>query len=52
LLRGKFITCARQVQRAIEDFVLDKNTFPQSWVDASAKHQELYTDKIRNLQYD
>ncbi|MDQ3041569.1 MAG: macro domain-containing protein [Acidobacteriota bacterium] len=47
-----FNTCARQVQRAIEDFVLDKNTFPQSWVDASAKHQELYTDKIRNLQYD
>ncbi len=47
-----FNTCARQMQRAIEDFVLEKNTFPQSWVDASAKHQELYTDKIRNLQYD
>lgn len=47
-----FNTCARQMQRAIEDFTLDKNTFPQSWVDASAKHQELYTDKIRNLQYD
>lgn len=47
-----FNTCARQMQKAIEDFVLDKNTFPQSWVDASAKHQELYTDKIRNLQYD
>lgn len=47
-----FNTCARQMRRAIEDFVFDKNTFPQSWVDASAKHQELYTDKIRNLQYD
>lgn len=47
-----FNTCAKQMQKAIEDFVLDKNTFPQSWVDASAKHQELYTDKIRNLQYE
>ncbi|MEP7038012.1 MAG: macro domain-containing protein [Acidobacteriota bacterium] len=47
-----FNTCARQMQKAIKDFVLDENTFPQSWVDASAKHQELYTDKIRNLQYD
>jgi len=45
-------TCAKQMQKAIEDFVLDKHTFPHSWVDASAKHQELYTDKIRNLQYD
>ena len=50
--RVGFNTCARQMQKAIEDFALDKNTFPLSWVDASAKHQELYTDKIRNLQYD
>jgi O-acetyl-ADP-ribose deacetylase (regulator of RNase III) len=47
-----FNTCARQMQKAIKDFILDENAFPQSWVDASAKHQELYTDKIRNLQYD
>lgn len=47
-----FNTCAKQMRRAIEDFVLDRNTFPQSWVDASAKHQELYTDRIRNLQYE
>lgn len=47
-----FNTCARQMQRAIEDVTLEKYTYPQSWVDASAKHQELYTDKIRNLQYD
>ena len=47
-----FNTCARQVQKAIEDIVLDEKKFPVSWVDASAKHQELYTDKIRNLQYD
>lgn len=50
--RVGFNTCARQVQKAIVDFVLDKNSFPLSWVDASAKHQELYTDRIRNLQYD
>lgn len=47
-----FNTCARQVQKAIEDVVLEKQTFPLSWVDASAKHQELYTDRIRNLQYE
>jgi O-acetyl-ADP-ribose deacetylase (regulator of RNase III) len=50
--RVGFNTCARQIQKAIEDFVLDENTFPHSWVDASAKHQELYTDRIRNLQYE
>jgi O-acetyl-ADP-ribose deacetylase (regulator of RNase III) len=47
-----FNTCARQMQKAVEEFVCKTNSFPQSWVDASAKHQELYTDKIRNLQYD
>lgn len=47
-----FNTCARQMQKAIEDFILGKYSFPISWVDASAKHQELYTDRIRNLQYD
>jgi O-acetyl-ADP-ribose deacetylase (regulator of RNase III) len=50
--RVGFNTCARQMQKAIEDIVLDEKKFPVSWVDASAKHQELYTDKIRNLQYD
>jgi O-acetyl-ADP-ribose deacetylase (regulator of RNase III) len=47
-----FNTCARQMQKAIEDVVLEKQEFPLSWVDASAKHQELYTDRIRNLQHD
>lgn len=47
-----FNTCASQVQKAIEDVILKKRTFPLSWVDASAKHQELYTDRIRNLQYE
>jgi O-acetyl-ADP-ribose deacetylase (regulator of RNase III) len=50
--RVGFNTCARQVQKAIENFALNKNDYPLSWVDASAKHQELYTDRIRNLQYD
>jgi O-acetyl-ADP-ribose deacetylase (regulator of RNase III) len=50
--RVGFNNCARQVQKAIENFVLDKNDFPLSWVDASAKHQELYTYRIRKLQYD
>ena len=45
-------TCARQVQAAIEEVVLGNYKFPQSWADAQARHQQLYTDRIRDLQYD
>ncbi|HZS09771.1 MAG TPA: macro domain-containing protein [Blastocatellia bacterium] len=43
-------TCARQFRAAIEEVVLEKYTFPKTWADAQARHQRLYTDRIRDLQ--
>jgi O-acetyl-ADP-ribose deacetylase (regulator of RNase III) len=45
-------TCAHQVRTAIEDVVLKKSGFPTSWKDAQRRHQQLYSDNIRDLQYD
>ncbi len=45
-------TCARQVRAAIDDVVLGKYTMPKSWSEASERHQLLYTDRPRDLQYD
>jgi O-acetyl-ADP-ribose deacetylase (regulator of RNase III) len=45
-------TCARQVRAAIEDVILGRNEFPQSWADAQRRHQQLYTDHIRDLQHE
>jgi O-acetyl-ADP-ribose deacetylase (regulator of RNase III) len=45
-------TCARQVRAAIEEVILGKNEFPQSWADAQKRHQQLFTDQIRDLQYE
>ena len=44
-------TCARQVRAAIEDVVLGRTPFPASWDEAQERHQRLYTDKPRDLQY-
>jgi O-acetyl-ADP-ribose deacetylase (regulator of RNase III) len=44
-------TCARQVRAAIEEAVLGTHEFPQSWADAQKRHQQLYTDRIRDLQH-
>lgn len=45
-----FETCARQVRAAIEEVVLGNRNFPTSWADAQAKHQRLYSDRVRDLQ--
>jgi O-acetyl-ADP-ribose deacetylase (regulator of RNase III) len=45
-----FNTCARQMQSAIEDTVLDQYKMPKSWAEASERHQLLYTDRPRRLQ--
>ncbi len=45
-------TCAHQVRAAIEDVVLNKRGFPTSWKDAQTRHQQLYTDSVRDLQYE
>ena len=42
--------CARQVRQAIEDIILDRFTSPQSWLEASIRHQLLYTDRLGLLQ--
>jgi O-acetyl-ADP-ribose deacetylase (regulator of RNase III) len=44
-------TCARQVRAAIEDTVLGRYTMPRSWAEASERHQLLYTNRVRRLQY-
>lgn len=45
-----FNTCAKQVHDAIQDFVLNNESFPKTWAEAQAKHQMLYTDRIKDLQ--
>ncbi|MDQ2829023.1 MAG: macro domain-containing protein [Chloroflexota bacterium] len=44
-------TCARQVRAAIDDVVRGQYTMPQSWAEASERHQLLYTDRPRRLQH-
>lgn len=43
-------TCARQVAAAIEEVIVGEGTYPKTWADAQARHQLLYTDRIRDLQ--
>lgn len=42
--------CAHQVRMAIEEVLFEKSEFPKSWSEAQAKHQQLYTDEVRDLQ--
>jgi O-acetyl-ADP-ribose deacetylase (regulator of RNase III) len=44
--------CARQVRAAIEEVVLEERKFPLSWADAQKQHQQLYTNRIRDLQHE
>jgi O-acetyl-ADP-ribose deacetylase (regulator of RNase III) len=44
-------TCAQQVREAISDVVLGTYRMPQSWAEASERHQLLYTTQVRRLQY-
>lgn len=43
--------CARQMRAAYDEVVLEKGSFPLSWVDAQQKHQLLYAQQTKNLQY-
>lgn len=43
--------CARQVRAAIKEVVFDDYEFPTSWADAQMRHQQMYTDRFRDLQY-
>ena len=42
---------ARQTKRAIEDVIEEKYFFPQSWWEASERHQLLYSENARDLQH-
>jgi O-acetyl-ADP-ribose deacetylase (regulator of RNase III) len=46
-----FNTCAHQVRAAINDILLKEYRMPQSWAEASERHQLLYTTKLKRLQY-
>lgn len=45
-------TCAHQMRAAIDEVVLKRGGFPASWADAQARHQQLYTDRVRDLQHE
>lgn len=42
--------CARQMRAAYDDIILESYKLPQSWAEASERHQLLYTDKPVRLQ--
>jgi O-acetyl-ADP-ribose deacetylase (regulator of RNase III) len=46
-----FDVCARQVRAAIDDVLLKKFHPPASWAEASERHQLLYSNRTRDLQY-
>ena len=43
-------TCAHQFRTAYEEVILGKWQDPQTWAEASERHQLLYTDRIGRLQ--
>jgi O-acetyl-ADP-ribose deacetylase (regulator of RNase III) len=45
-------TCARQVRAAIDEVLLQTEPFPATWREAQLRHQSLYTDRFRDLQYE
>lgn len=42
--------CAHQMRTAINDVLFNPPAFPKTWAEAQARHQHLYTDRIRDLQ--
>jgi O-acetyl-ADP-ribose deacetylase (regulator of RNase III) len=50
--RVTFNTCAHQVRQAVDDILLGQYRMPQSWAEASERHQLLYTDKLKRLQHE
>ncbi|MGO4819457.1 macro domain-containing protein [Flavobacterium sp. W22_SRS_FP1] len=43
--------CAKQMKQAYDDVWLDKFIFPKTWYGAQKKHQLLYSDEYKDLQY-
>ncbi|MBA3530540.1 MAG: macro domain-containing protein [Ardenticatenales bacterium] len=44
--------CAQQMRAAIEEVLLNPAPFPASWWEAAQRHQRLYGDHPRDLQFD
>lgn len=44
-------TCARQMKAAVDDVLLKETGFPSSWHEAQIRHQLLYSESTRDLQY-
>lgn len=43
--------CARQMKAAVDEALRRRLAFPSSWHEAQARHQRLYSDRTRDLQY-
>jgi O-acetyl-ADP-ribose deacetylase (regulator of RNase III) len=50
---GRFppTTCARQMKQAVDDVLLNRYDFPKTWSEAQKRHQLLYGETYRDLQY-
>lgn len=44
--------CARQMRAAIESVLIGSSHFPESWSDAQRQHQALYTNHVRDIQFE
>lgn len=42
--------CARQVRAAIDEVIVRKNEFPNSWREAQTRHQQLFSSSSMDLQ--
>ena len=43
--------CAKQMKQAVDDILRGSFTFPTSWIEAQTRHQLLYGEDFRDLQY-
>lgn len=43
--------CAKQMRTAYNEILAEQASFPISWVDAQRRHQFLYAEHARDLQY-
>lgn len=50
---GRFppVICARQMKQAVDDILLDRYVYPTSWTEAQKRHQLLYGENYRDLQF-
>lgn len=49
--RIPYAVCAQQMRQAIEDVLIQKPLFPNTWKMAQTRHQALYSDSTRDLQF-